>query len=146
MAPEREKSGDLIKHLWLSNQEPEIKMILATFPDKSLEDLAATAESMWQASNDARDTSVNNIANNSTDMEELKEQILKLTKTVEELKSSQQRQTFNHQTHHQQGKYSQQTDNLCYFHKKFGREARKCEPSCRYFKNLKSPKNFIGDM
>jgi len=153
-APSSEKNGSLLKHLFLANQEPAIRMVLATMPDKTLNEMADTAERMWQASNDASNSSVNTVTKNS-EIQELKEQISSLAKTIDDMKMASITQVdFKKQTPmfssrkmptpgsgwNNNKRYSQ-TYEICYFHKKFGKEARKCEPYCRYFKDKREPQS-----
>lgn len=72
-------------------------------------------------------------------VQNLEIQLAAIQKTLSELKAS-------HKPHHRGRSKSRNgrkprrsqtpsgTDNMCYYHKKFGKEARKCAPSCKFWK------------
>lgn len=124
--------GDVIKALWMKQLTPDIRRALVTSTLSDLDGLASIADRL----NEVRDDAVHSI--DHTDPS-LRQQLDRLTAAIERLNRPRERSRSresprarspgrrqdNNNTRHRSP-----TPSTCYYHRRWGRDARKCSPPC----------------
>ena len=119
----------LLRELFLQRLPSQVQMILAASPQDSLDALAKLADKVMENS-PASITSVNSSI--TAPQNTVAEQMAELTAAVTNLKLSQDKRS-NSQAQHKL--------NLCYYHRRFGNKARKCQPGCTHYAKSRSQGN-----
>lgn len=138
----------LLTKLWLRRLPSVVNVALIPLADKNIVELSAIADRIWEASRQCvsvvqkPENSVNN------ELSDIRRDIQKLQKMFSDCLDGNQgndsnfnlrgssRPSFNFRNNSrtssstQNRNFNRVTNELCYFHKKFGNNARKCTPSC----------------
>ncbi|KMQ85816.1 hypothetical protein RF55_15411 [Lasius niger] len=138
-------SNEMLRTLWLGRLPPTTQAILATRKDDELENVAEQADRIHEVNNRAlvlatETTPTGGLQNPwAAQMEALTKQVATLTAQmsgiVKELRKgrsrtrSQSRQRTRSKTPRKEG--------ICYYHRRFGAEAKKCTQPCTYQENQK---------
>lgn len=125
-------SDVVLKTLWLSRLPQQVQVILlAASPDTDLNELAQTAD---RVSGSIAGPQVC-ATTSSTPMELLTQQVASLASSVEALRTSRSRDKAP-RSEGQRGmaprSNTTSTTGLCWYHAKFGAQARRCNPPCNY--------------
>jgi len=131
-------SGELLRTLWLGRLPPQMQTILATRADDDLTNVAEQADRIYEVSNKSlvlATTSQTTATHATSSVEELSKQVAALTAQMTKLMKksnfrdrsrSRSRNRFQHK------KSNQESHGACYYHRRFGEEARKCTQPCNY--------------
>lgn len=134
----------------VGNSENERKLLLKIFTDRLPSPLDSTVIQLKSQGSDIFLPVIDSIwekikcqkpsisAVNTDRVQNLELQIAALQKSIDEMKTNQQsyrrgrsRSQHRHKRHRSQTPGNKQGD-TCYYHKKFGKEARKCAPYCKF--------------
>lgn len=134
-------SDEFIKSLWIQRLPETARQILSASND-TLENLAKMADRVWESAESSRVHSINEKASNSSLSLELGKLIEKLTARIEKVESN-NRKTRRDSTPHKGSrsrsksntKRDEETDELCWYHRTIGDDAKKCRPPCTKSKN-----------
>ncbi|XP_018376004.1 PREDICTED: uncharacterized protein LOC108769483 [Trachymyrmex cornetzi] len=138
-------SEKLLRTLWLRRLPAQTQAILATRGEDNLNSVAEQADrihevsgkTMVQATSGPQSTSP---AANT--LEELQRQIAALTTKVEKMTSAWQKGRPRSKSRNRSG--SRKHHQVCYYHRRFGAKARKCEQPCHFVADEKSTENTQG--
>lgn len=121
-------NDEFLRTMWLQRLPSQTQAILATSTEP-LENLASMADKIGDISG----SSTRNISaiQESTDINELRQQIATLTSAIERLQSSRNRQSRSSSRKRQPGSRSL-SQKVCYYHRKFGSNARCCRQPCTF--------------
>lgn len=117
----------LLKTLWISRLPTNMQGILATIGEKSLDDMASVADKILETQRAGKYVAATNTSNNDH-MESLMKQIDEMRVCIENLT----RQKSNTQSRSRSRPRSRSKPNLCYFHHRFGPNAKKCRQPCSF--------------
>lgn len=130
----------LLKSLWLARLPTQVQSILAAL-NENLTQLATTADKIHEL-NPCYAVNSTSTQQNSASQSVLEQQILALTKQVQELSSivherSRSRSRYENsrgrnRSHSRGRRYKEPTDDMCFYHTNFGSKAKKCSPGCKY--------------
>jgi len=141
-------SGELLKTLWLGRLPSSMQAILATRTDDRLEDIAEQADRIHEVNQSkalvlATTASTTKPTQSTLEkqVEKLTEQIAALTTQINKEMRSRSRSRGQFKRQQRQRSLSKKTkqEGVCYYHQRFGDEARKCTKPCTY-----KPKNEQG--
>lgn len=123
----------IVKTKFLNALSVDIQSILATMPDASLPELAVTADRIFSTRNQTPPLSINKISNDSTLVQEISSLFQKELKIVHQTLAEQKEEIRNLKL--QMNRYDKNNQfskepSLCYYHKKFGSNAKKCDSTC----------------
>lgn len=142
--------------MWLQRLPPQLRAILQA----SNEDLAALSKladkimdigdfshTLVNTTSSRREKQQSTLSsNNEMSLQQLQRQIQQISCQINELRSS-AREYSNHRNRtkslsfHHRAKSpfnSRKTDDLCWFHRRFGKNAKKCREPCAYIKTSKN--------
>ncbi|XP_020299002.1 uncharacterized protein LOC109863195 [Pseudomyrmex gracilis] len=135
-------SNDLLRTLWLGRLQPAMQAVLATRTEDNLNSVAEQADRIHEVNSRAvvvattsQPTDAVASTSKSEQIEILTKQIAVLTQQVAKL--MRQARTRRRSRDRSRPKQTKQNDN-CYYHRRFGAEAKKCTQPCTYQKNKKS--------
>ncbi|RLU21744.1 hypothetical protein DMN91_006120 [Ooceraea biroi] len=124
----------LLRTLWIQRLPERIQELLTMFDEASLTKLADCADKAWEHSTHSVATTLN-VTPSDNALQTLTQQVQELIKSVTALQTrdrdesskwklsrSRQRSTNRSKTPQRGGE--------CYYHRRFGNKARKCEPLC----------------
>ncbi|XP_055387972.1 uncharacterized protein LOC129616363 [Condylostylus longicornis] len=144
---------EFVKELWLSRLPHVINIALISQNVQDIQTLLKTADKIWDAMQDARSV-VAPIATKSEELinqnkiANLQEEIGSLKKIIAELKigdaghlKSRTRSRDRTRSRTPSRKRFRSTGPYCYFHFRFGKNARKCVAPCKYGAKSTDPKN-----
>lgn len=140
-------ADDALRVMWLRQLPTQVRAVLSVNKDSSLEGLASSADKMLEHTQQGAiyAVSANTPSTTSNDFETLSRQIEKLTLEIAELRGKPQspyyhggarnynRSRSNSQNRRRSNSNSRKPgdpDWLCFYHYRFGDEARRCEPPC----------------
>ena len=110
-----------LRELFLQRLPANIRMVLASTPDMStLKELAQLADKIIEV---AAPTTVAAV-HTSADVEQLRTEVSQLTDMVKSLTKSKSSRGRSPSPH------PQSSSTLCWYHERFGNNARKCRPPC----------------
>jgi hypothetical protein len=151
---DRKIDDTILKEIWLQKLPPMTQSILAGTSILDLEGLAQVADNVVATSQDMQNhTDINTIrtANSknasSTDLtlEGLFKQVMTLQKTVE-LQNRLLRRRSSSRNRSQSRRFrsnSRRKYDICWYHHKFGHQAKRCQPPCKFADNpTTNPGNF----
>ena len=122
---------NLLRHVWLRRLPAQVQTVLATRPELSLEQISDLADKIVEIS---RVSVVHAVAHNSDQVisstDSILEAVKQLTLEVNELRSRHQKpQRPRARSRSRTSKNS--SEQLCWYHFRFGEKARKCLPPCQ---------------
>lgn len=119
---------EFLRTMWLQRLPPQTQAILATSIEP-LESLASMADKIGEIPS----VSTGNISvvQDSTEISELRQQISALTTAVQQLQTSGTRQS-RLLSRKRQLRSRSSSQNVCYYHRKFGNKARYCRQPCSF--------------
>ena len=112
-----------MRELFLQRLPSNIRMVLASTPDTgNIEDLAQLADKVMEVA-------VPSVASvtTSTELQQLRQEVTDLKGMLQSLKLTQRRSRSRPPS---PAPCSEQSQELCWYHAKFGDQARKCRPPC----------------
>lgn len=120
---------EFLRTMWLQRLPSQTQAILAT-SSEALDNLALMADKIGEISN----PSTSNIAaiQNASEVSELRNQISALTTAVNNLKFSRGRSQSRSNSRNRQRRQRSSSQQVCYYHRKFGTNARCCRQPCNY--------------
>ncbi|XP_052746452.1 uncharacterized protein LOC128199699 [Bicyclus anynana] len=135
---------DTLRMLWISHLPPATRAVLAVSQESKLDSLAAVADKMDEHTKEIQSVcscshgSVTSPKPTSSN-ERIIEMIESLTKEVNELKMERARGNYRQPyTHRRRSRSRSRSANpesaVCYFHRKFGKDAFKCRKPCNFAK------------
>lgn len=139
-------NDELLKTLWFQRLPSEIQTILS-ISSESLDNLARMADKISEVRNPVSDTGVfaigrtatssNHRIDSSSEISALRNEIATLSKQVQRLSRSRSKSPFNrYRDIKKRGcsrdKSREHNEGYCYYHKHFGKNARKCRDPCTY--------------
>lgn len=129
---------EFLRTMWLQRLPPQTQAILAT-SSESLDNLASMADKIGDISGG----SANNISSvqNSNEISNLRQQIADLTDAIQQLKTSQYRNSRSSSRRRPQRSRGS-SQQVCYYHRKFGNHARCCRQPCSF--QSSAPENLQG--
>lgn len=114
-----DKDSPMLKTLWLQKLPPDIRTVVACTPEGT--DQAEQADAAF----DVRCHFVNNVeSQESTEIQELREQVAALQHSLRNQRQPSSRSTNNRKYPNAKGE--------CYYHERFGTKARKCNKPCSF--------------
>ena len=123
---EQTKQLPLLTVLWLLRLPDPVRHGITNFTEKSDDEIGALADSLHGASRQQTARQVFAIENSESDEE--------LSETTAAVSARRQQKTYQRP---QERKKKQSTlSEICFYHKRFGIEARKCKSPCSWTKNL----------
>lgn len=131
---------DLLKTLWLQKLPTTIQAVLSTRTE-NLDQLMILADAMFDVTEQTSIQAINPVSNINFDdlvnvVYELEDKIDSLSKANRKSRRS-SHTTSRNRSSTQASAFSSNKQDLCYFHKKFGKQARNCKKPCS-FKNQKN--------
>lgn len=134
------KPMDLVSVLWLLRLPDVVRQGIPKFADKSAAELGQLADSLICT---YRQTNGGRVMATQED-ETAAEETAAAAQTIQQQKSHQKQRSFRPQNNNIDNQRMPRssaprtfsTANLCYFHRRFGRDARRCESPCSWTKNL----------
>lgn len=130
-----------LKMLWLRHMPASTRAVLSISEESKLDSLAAMADKMHETSREINSICVCQAKTNtpSTSNSDVMHQIAALTKEVASLKM--ERTRHNHRRSRSRSRSyprstprSSQQNTICYYHRKFGKEAFRCRAPCNFIK------------
>ena len=112
-----------MRELFLQRLPSNVRMVLASTPDTgNIEDLAQLADKVMEVA-------VPSVANitTSTELQQLRQEVTDLKGMLQSLKLTQRRSRSRPSS---PAPCTEQSQELCWYHAKFGDQARKCKPPC----------------
>lgn len=134
---------DLLKTLWLQRLTESMQTVLST-RDEALDDLVVLADNMFDITEASSVRAVSTAQNSQ--FNDLVNVVCKLEGKIESLKQSfhEPKESYRRKSRHRSptpSKASSVTgNNLCFYHKQFGKKAIKCKQPCDFI--ISKPKNF----
>lgn len=147
----RDKVPDsTLRLMWTSHLPPHVRSVLVvseTFSTQTkLDELALLADQMMENSNCSQVSTIQGTSPKTNDTQFLVEEIRRLSFEVAALKASQETTSYQYNTqnhHHRRSPYrrnrstsrsrsSSRNSPYCYYHRRFGHEARKCTSPCSF--------------
>lgn len=141
-------TDELLKSLWMRNLPEQIRVIISSTPDMTLTQASTIADRVYEATrNQAASVLVNAVNNPPTKssespIEHLQQQINELLRLVKSNQQSRSRSQNRSQPQRSStparsgetnaGHDSSQRYDTCWWHWKFGAEARKCKEPCNF--------------
>lgn len=146
-------SDQMLKSLWISQLPQHIQAVVVAAPGK-LEDLSSIADKIWdmvpeshyassivqkQTATTASQPNKQHTATVNKEVPQvnsssLEAQIAELAMQVKELRASRERaRPLNLRRRNSQSRSRQRSD-ICWYHHRFGAQARKCNPPCKFAK------------
>jgi len=122
-----------MREIFLQRLPPNVRMVLASTPDTgNIEDLA-------QLANKVVEVAVPAVAsiNTSTELQQLRQEVADLKGMLQSLKLT-RRPSRSCGSSPAPPPQLQQSQELCWYHAKFGEQAQKCKPPCSKSGNLKA--------
>lgn len=148
-------SDDLIRKLWLRRLPQVINIALIAQETKPEAEVTSLADKIWEASSVVGGISEVNSNNKqtssaSTTQTELRSEINELKCMVEQLTSRLSRQNFRSQRNSNRNNSrsrhrSRSRSGICWFHSKFGSNARNCATPCNFNKCSTSSKTNVNE-
>lgn len=131
-------NDEFLRTMWLQRLSSQTQAILATSTE-TLDNLAAMADKIGDISS----ASTGNISaiQERTEIIELRQQIAALTTAIQQLQTTRNRESRSSSRKRQQ-RFRSSSEQVCYYHKKFGSNARCCRQPCSY--NCTSSENSQG--
>lgn len=139
---------NLLRQLWLQRISSNVRAILATQSELPLDNLAELADKIVEVSPSIPTFTVNAALNDKGTESNLLNAIADLQKQVAELSTSRSRPRFrprssNRNFRQRSNTYTrdnsnQQSGQVCWYHKKFQQNAKKCVPPCKFSGNDQS--------
>lgn len=133
-------SEDIIKSLWLQRLPVNTQAILSCNPG-SLDELAACADKISEVSNKSEIYTMTATTSNSA-YTQLARQVSELTNQVQQMScmiSRKSRRDINHRSKSRHRSFSRnrytRNNDQCWYHYKFGKNAKKCIAPCAFSKN-----------
>lgn len=139
-------TDDFLKTLWLQRLPPEIQAILS-ISSESLDNLATMADKISEVRASPPENSVFAVGQSkvapaecisplSAELAELKGTIAALSKQVEHLSRDRNRMPFHRDSsrhrNSSRGRSSDGKKDFCYYHRRFGKNAKKCQSPCSF--------------
>ena len=123
---------DLIKQLWLQRL-PEMTQAVLNVVDKktSLKDLAMQADKLAEVTR-SQTPAVMSIHSTTSELHEIKQQIQTLTLEIDAFRRSSNAAGRQEPA---QRKPDRGSEEWCWYHRRFGQAARRCQPPCKFPKN-----------
>ncbi|KAK5642171.1 hypothetical protein RI129_001036 [Pyrocoelia pectoralis] len=129
-------TDSLLKTLWLQRLPKNIQTILIVSED-TLEKLATMADKIMDTN--SCNSTINEVEQKS-ETQELRSQIAELSAQIEALKGNRFNRTQSTEYRQRQRSTSRTRSSdfnrLCWYHYRFGKEAKRCTPPCNFQKNL----------
>lgn len=133
---------DVLRSRWMSSLPDQTKALLTVQSDQPLNKLAEIADKvhevfdMNQKSTSAvTATPSTSTADTSGQIAALTNQIAKLTKLFSNQRRSNSKDRSQNRSRSRSRQRCLNKDEICYYHQKFGKNAKKCSPGCKYQKN-----------
>lgn len=137
-------SDELIRTLWLSRLPPQTQAILATRKGDNLQDIAEQADRIHEVNDRALVLATTQPSASTTpappnwveQMSKLTQQVAALTAQMTRLNKQSRRERSRSRSRDQARNRSRAAtpEGVCYYHRRFGEEARKCTQPCTYTK------------
>ena len=122
----RSTDGTFLRELFLQRLPPNVRMVLASTPNTgNLEDLAQLADKIVEVA--VPSPSISAISTTS-EIEHLRKEVTELKSMLQGLQSSRQASTRRSPS---PAPRTTQSQELCWYHTKFGDDAQKCKPPCK---------------
>ncbi|XP_025271368.1 uncharacterized protein LOC112639983 [Camponotus floridanus] len=129
----------LLRTLWIGRLPSQMQIILTTRSEDRLEEVAEQADRIAEVTN----RSIAATTNSTTEKQTLEEQIKKLTEQVAKLsrrqfnRSRSRSRNWSPRRRSQsksQNQTSQEDEETCYYHRRFGNKVNKCQQPCKFKK------------
>lgn len=125
----------LIKQLWIQRLPMSVRAVVACVaksnPNYPLDELGAMADEIFDSTHNSSVESVTSPTNNNSAVDavsnDISERISQIEKTLSSLQKDIKRSSSSSRRNN-----SPQNTSFCYFHKRFGNRARKCNPPCNF--------------
>ncbi|XP_032690051.1 uncharacterized protein LOC116853207 [Odontomachus brunneus] len=118
----------LLRTLWLGRLPTTMQAILATRTEDRLEDVAEQADRIQEVTVRA----VNEVKTAPDDPSPMAHQIRQLTDQVAAMARRLEQTPRPRKRHRSMSRERKKTDPLCFYHRKFGQQARKCTQPCNF--------------
>ncbi|XP_018360344.1 PREDICTED: uncharacterized protein LOC108759403, partial [Trachymyrmex cornetzi] len=138
-------SKELLRTLWLGRLPSQMQAILATRSEDRLEDIAEQADRIHEVNNSKALVLATSVPSAESTQNALEEKILTLTKQVAALSTQMTKvlRSNRSRSHRSRSRFKQEKSDqkgICYYHRRFKEEARKCTQPCSF----KTTKNSEG--
>lgn len=152
-------SDKLIKKLWLRRLPQVINIALISQDDKSEQDLTSLADKIWEASISSRDMSEIRMQSPSNhphsvqashdamknEIMEMKAMIRSLTDEISRFRQRRRSSLGRQQRRRSTSRNHSVENKVCYYHRRWGINARKCDPPCQFKRSETSRSNDSTD-
>lgn len=125
-----EMNDNMLKSVWMSRLPPNVRSIISISSD-SLDKLGILADKIFEVSDSPHVNAVSMPQNVSTAQSSLEKQVSLLVKEVAELKTKFTQRPRSRS----RSRGRSESDEVCWYHRKFGDKAKKCRQPCRTAKN-----------
>ncbi|XP_055837729.1 uncharacterized protein LOC129906113 [Episyrphus balteatus] len=123
-------SEDILRTLWMKQLPNTTQSILSCSANQELKTLAEIADKISDVYSNSDVASVSKPSSIS-EISELKNQIASLQKDIEQLKVSRSRSS-SRSKNFIRNKSKSRNQKMCYYHRRFGKQARKCQEPCQF--------------
>ncbi|XP_025267510.1 uncharacterized protein LOC112639004 [Camponotus floridanus] len=129
----------LLRTLWIGRLPSQMQVILTTRTEDRLEEVAEQADRIAEVTS----RSVAATTNSTTEKQTLEDQIKKLTEQIAKLnnrqfyRSKSRSKNWSPRRRSQsrsQSRTNQENEEICYYHRRFGSKANKCQQPCKFKK------------
>lgn len=142
----------LIKSLWLRRLPQSVNVALISLNDKDISDLIVIADKIYEATQMSNNLSIVNHDSRTSATTDLRHEIQELREMVKKLSHSNRSRPQHRSNHSSNSQYSSRTpskhrslsrsqNTVCWYHKRFGDNARKCQDNCSFKKSATSDKS-----
>lgn len=133
---------ELIKKIWLQRLPGNVKSVLSVVEDQEISKLMSLADKVWEQTRPGQvsETAISsNMGANDSQSEKqwamVVNQINQLTKRFDKFsKNERSRSRSRERSGFSHSNAKTKVEKLCFFHKRFGSKARKCQQPCIHFK------------
>ena len=123
-----------LRELFLQRLPSHVRMVLASATTATLDDLAELADKVVEvAAPTVAATSATPFPDILKEIEQLRAEVQKLQTSVKTLARQSRGRSHSRSRHHSPAPQEQTT---CWYHQKYGSNAKKCTPSCNYTQTL----------
>lgn len=129
--------NDFLRTIWTSRLPPNLQAIMASQPDMNLQALADLADKVHELAPATAQVASTDAASTSA-LDKMAKQIAELTRQVKHLTARDHRRARSKSRNDKRERSGTRTQSsyrkfpTCFYHHKFGNDARKCSPPCDF--------------
>lgn len=130
-------TGTMLRELWLQRLPSNIRAVIATAKSETIDKLAEQADQMLDYSDIGNMPQVNSTKKTNNEMEELRKQIESLQVSIDRINQRGRSLSRDNRrgNSHRRSPTPRRSEEVCWYHQKYGPRATKCRPPCNFSKN-----------